>query len=58
MAGTEACENKFDLPEIGESDLGNPLPWDTVPAAKFTETRTDTLPSPFGSPFIVLNSTS
>jgi len=26
-----------DLPEIGESDLGNPLPWDTVPAAKFTE---------------------
>ena len=28
-----------DLPEIGESDLGNPLPWDTVPAAKFTETN-------------------
>ena len=26
-----------DLPEIGESDLDNPLPWDTVPAAKFTE---------------------
>ena len=25
-----------DLPEIGESDLGNPLPWDTIPAAKFT----------------------
>lgn len=28
-----------DLPEIGESDLGNPLPWDTIPAAKFTETQ-------------------
>ena len=26
-----------DLPEIGESDLDNPLPWDTVPAAKFDE---------------------
>ncbi|MES2439466.1 MAG: carboxy terminal-processing peptidase [Verrucomicrobiota bacterium] len=25
-----------DLPEIGESDLGNPLPWDTIPAAKYT----------------------
>ncbi len=25
-----------DVPEIGESDLGNPLPWDTIPAAKFT----------------------
>ncbi len=28
-----------DLPEIGESDLGNPLPWDTIPAAKFTESN-------------------
>ena len=26
-----------DMPEIGESDLNNPLPWDTLPAAKFTE---------------------
>jgi carboxyl-terminal processing protease len=26
-----------DLPEIGESDLTNPLPWDTVPAANFTQ---------------------
>jgi carboxyl-terminal processing protease len=25
-----------DLPEIGESDLGNPLPWDTIASAKFT----------------------
>jgi carboxyl-terminal processing protease len=25
-----------DIPEIGESDFGNPLPWDTIPAAKFT----------------------
>lgn len=25
-----------DLPEIGESDLGNPLPWDTIAAVKFT----------------------
>ena len=25
-----------DLPEIGESDLGNPLPWDNLPAATFT----------------------
>jgi carboxyl-terminal processing protease len=25
-----------DLPEISESDLNNPLPWDTIPAAKFT----------------------
>lgn len=25
-----------DFPEIGESDLGNPLPWDTIPAAKYT----------------------
>lgn len=25
-----------DLPEIGESDLGNPLPWDTIPAVKYT----------------------
>ena len=24
-----------DLPEIGESDLENPLPWDTIPAAMF-----------------------
>jgi carboxyl-terminal processing protease len=28
-----------DLPEIGESDLGNPLPWDTIPAAKYNETN-------------------
>lgn len=28
-----------DLPEIGESDLGNPLPWDTIPAAKYTESN-------------------
>ncbi len=25
-----------DLPEIGESDLGNPLPWDTIGSAKYT----------------------
>ncbi|KAB2643187.1 MAG: tail-specific protease [Verrucomicrobia bacterium] len=25
-----------DVPEIGESDLLNPLPWDTLPAAPFT----------------------
>ena len=25
-----------DFPEIGESDLSNPLPWDTIPAAKYT----------------------
>jgi carboxyl-terminal processing protease len=25
-----------DLPEIGESDMENPLPWDTIPAAKYT----------------------
>lgn len=25
-----------DLPEIGESDLHNPLPWDTLPALKYT----------------------
>ncbi|MEO5914213.1 MAG: carboxy terminal-processing peptidase [Luteolibacter sp.] len=25
-----------DFPEIGESDLGNPLPWDTIETAKFT----------------------
>ena len=25
-----------DLPEIGESDLGNPLPWDTIASAKYT----------------------
>ena len=24
-----------DMPEIGESDLSNPLPWDTIPAAPF-----------------------
>ena len=29
----------FDVPEIGESDLGNPLPWDTIPAAKYTESN-------------------
>lgn len=28
-----------DLPEIGESDLENPLPWDTIPAAKYTESN-------------------
>jgi carboxyl-terminal processing protease len=28
-----------DIPEIGESDLGNPLPWDTIPAVKFTGTN-------------------
>lgn len=28
-----------DLPEIGEADLNNPLPWDTVPAAAFTESN-------------------
>ena len=27
----------FDLPEIGESELDNPLPWDTIPAAKYTD---------------------
>lgn len=26
-----------DLPEIGESDLGNPLPWDTIKAASYQE---------------------
>jgi carboxyl-terminal processing protease len=25
-----------DLPEIGESDLNNPLPWDTIASAKYT----------------------
>jgi len=25
-----------DFPEIGESDLGNPLPWDTIQSARFT----------------------
>lgn len=25
-----------DIPEIGESDLGNPLPWDIIKSAKFT----------------------
>ncbi len=24
-----------DMPEIGESDLQNPLPWDTIPAARY-----------------------
>ena len=28
-----------DLPEIGESDLENPLPWDTIAAVKFTESN-------------------
>ncbi len=28
-----------DMPEISESDYGNPLPWDTVAAAKFTESN-------------------
>jgi carboxyl-terminal processing protease len=28
-----------DLPEIGESDLDNPLPWDTIDAVKFTESK-------------------
>ncbi len=28
-----------DLPEIGESDLGNPLPWDTIASAKYTPTN-------------------
>ncbi len=28
-----------DLPEIGESDLGNPLPWDTIASTKFTESN-------------------
>lgn len=28
-----------DVPEIGESDLANPLPWDTIPAQKFTESN-------------------
>ena len=28
-----------DIPEIGESDLNNPLPWDTLPAAKFTQSN-------------------
>jgi carboxyl-terminal processing protease len=28
-----------DLPEIGESDLGNPLPWDTIAAVNFTESN-------------------
>ena len=28
-----------DQPEIGESDLGNPLPWDTIAAVKFTESK-------------------
>jgi carboxyl-terminal processing protease len=26
-----------DLPEIGESDMKNPLPWDTIPSASFNE---------------------
>ncbi len=28
-----------DLPEIGESDLENPLPWDTIAAVKYTPTN-------------------
>ncbi len=28
-----------DLPEIGESDLENPLPWDTIAPVKFTPTN-------------------
>ena len=28
-----------DQPEIGESDLIDPLPWDTIPAASFTPTN-------------------
>lgn len=28
-----------DMPEIGESDLNNPLPWDTLPAAKFAKSN-------------------
>lgn len=28
-----------DLPEIGESDMENPLPWDTIPAARYTESN-------------------
>ncbi len=28
-----------DMPEIGESDLANPLPWDTLPAAAFEESN-------------------
>jgi carboxyl-terminal processing protease len=28
-----------DLPEIGESDLENPLPWDTIPAVKYANTN-------------------
>ena len=28
-----------DQPEIGESDLGNPLPWDTIAAVNFTESK-------------------
>lgn len=28
-----------DIPEIGESDLGNPLPWDTIPAQPLKETN-------------------
>ncbi len=28
-----------DLPEIGEADLENPLPWDTIPAVKFTSSN-------------------
>lgn len=25
-----------DIPEVSEADLDNPLPWDTIPAARFT----------------------
>ena len=28
-----------DVPEIGESDLANPLPWDTLPAAAYKESN-------------------
>jgi len=28
-----------DIPEIGESDLSNPLPWDTIPAQKYAESN-------------------
>ena len=28
-----------DQPEIGESDLGNPLPWDTIAPVKYTQSN-------------------
>jgi carboxyl-terminal processing protease len=28
-----------DLPEIGESDLGNPLPWDTIDSVRYTDSN-------------------